>query len=239
MGFMGTFYPGKWPFSSTFRYLLLENINLRPNDKFIVIWYIWNVCLIGCVLFFAGMKVNPLDLSPNYAGSLMAVTNGIGAITGVAAPYLVGVMTPHVSNLSISLFDLLVGTSKNIETKSTIFLHFFPSTVIIGRMAIRILDIVCDFRCNNCDLFNMGIWWGSAMELPETIGSGYGQWYKATWSNCAHWTHCTKGLVTSHSESHQEKQNKQKFCVFTYIRCCSVFSLLSHNRNGNSDFWTI
>lgn len=45
----------------------------------------------------AGMKVNPLDLSPNYAGSLMAVTNGIGALTGVAAPYLVGVMTPHVS----------------------------------------------------------------------------------------------------------------------------------------------
>lgn len=104
------------------------------------------------------MKVNPLDLSPNYAGSLMAVTNGIGAITGVAAPYLVGVMTPHVSNSTISSFDLLVGRSKNIETKSTIFLHFFPSTVIIGRMAIRILDIVCDFRCNNCDLFNMGIW---------------------------------------------------------------------------------
>lgn len=42
------------------------------------------------------MKVNPLDLSPNYAGSIMAVTNGIGAITGVIAPYVVGVMTPNV-----------------------------------------------------------------------------------------------------------------------------------------------
>lgn len=29
-------------------------------------------------LFVSGMKVNPLDLSPNYAGSLMATTNGIG-----------------------------------------------------------------------------------------------------------------------------------------------------------------
>lgn len=43
------------------------------------------------------MKVNPLDLSPNYAGVLMAITNGIGAITGIIAPYLVGVLTPNVS----------------------------------------------------------------------------------------------------------------------------------------------
>lgn len=49
--------------------------------------------------FYAGMKVNSLDLSPNYAGSLMAVTNGIGAITGIIAPYVVGVLTPHVSRL--------------------------------------------------------------------------------------------------------------------------------------------
>lgn len=47
--------------------------------------------------FYPGMKVNPLDLSPNYAGTLMAITNGIGAITGIIAPYVVGVMTPNVS----------------------------------------------------------------------------------------------------------------------------------------------
>lgn len=47
--------------------------------------------------FYPGMKVNSLDLSPNYAGSLMALTNGIGAITGIVAPYVVGVMTPEVS----------------------------------------------------------------------------------------------------------------------------------------------
>lgn len=47
--------------------------------------------------FYPGMKVNPLDLSPNYAGSIMALTNGIGAITGVVAPTLVGFLTPNVS----------------------------------------------------------------------------------------------------------------------------------------------
>lgn len=46
--------------------------------------------------FYPGMKVNPLDLSPNYAGSLMAVTNGIGALTGVAAPTFVGYMVGEV-----------------------------------------------------------------------------------------------------------------------------------------------
>lgn len=31
------------------------------------------------------MKANSLDLSPNYAGSIMAVTNGIGAVPGFVA----------------------------------------------------------------------------------------------------------------------------------------------------------
>lgn len=46
--------------------------------------------------FYPGMKVNTIDLSPNYAGSLMALTNGLGALTGVAAPAFVGIMTPNV-----------------------------------------------------------------------------------------------------------------------------------------------
>lgn len=46
--------------------------------------------------FYPGMKVNPLDLSPNYAGSIMAVTNGVGAITGILAPNFVGILTTNV-----------------------------------------------------------------------------------------------------------------------------------------------
>lgn len=49
--------------------------------------------------FYPGMKVNSLDLSPNYAGSLMAITNGVGAITGILAPYVVGVLTPNATLL--------------------------------------------------------------------------------------------------------------------------------------------
>uniref|UniRef100_A0A1B6C9M9 Major facilitator superfamily (MFS) profile domain-containing protein n=1 Tax=Clastoptera arizonana TaxID=38151 RepID=A0A1B6C9M9_9HEMI len=44
--------------------------------------------------FYPSLKVNPLDLSPNYAGTVMALTNGIGAISGIITPYLVGLLIP-------------------------------------------------------------------------------------------------------------------------------------------------
>lgn len=45
--------------------------------------------------FYPGMKVNVLDLSPNYSGTLMGIVNGIGAVSGIITPYLVGVLTPE------------------------------------------------------------------------------------------------------------------------------------------------
>lgn len=62
----------------------------------VVILFTISMGLMGA--FYAGMKLTPLDMSPNYAGTLMAITNGIGAITGVVSPSLVGLMTPNVSN---------------------------------------------------------------------------------------------------------------------------------------------
>ena len=47
--------------------------------------------------YYCSMKVNALDLSPNYAGTLMAIVNGIGAFSGIITPYLVGALTQDVS----------------------------------------------------------------------------------------------------------------------------------------------
>ena len=33
--------------------------------------------------YYSGMKANNLDLSPNFSGAIMALTNGIGAIVGI------------------------------------------------------------------------------------------------------------------------------------------------------------
>lgn len=41
-----------------------------------------------------GVKVNPLDLSPNYAATLLGISNGTGALMGIFAPYVVGVLAP-------------------------------------------------------------------------------------------------------------------------------------------------
>ena len=53
--------------------------------------------------YYPGTKVNPLDLSPNYSGSIMALTNCLGAVTGIAAPVFVGYMTPNVSKYLLQL----------------------------------------------------------------------------------------------------------------------------------------
>lgn len=46
--------------------------------------------------FYPGTKANNLDLSPNYTGVIMALSNGIGSISGSTVPYIVGVITTNV-----------------------------------------------------------------------------------------------------------------------------------------------
>lgn len=49
-------------------------------------------------MFYPGMKLTPLDMSPNYAGTLMAITNGIGSlVAGIGVPIVIGWMIPNVS----------------------------------------------------------------------------------------------------------------------------------------------
>ncbi|XP_032684299.1 putative inorganic phosphate cotransporter [Odontomachus brunneus] len=63
-------------------------------DKVIaVVMFTIGMTLMGT--FYPGMKVNGLDLTPNYSGTLMAIVNGIGAITGIITPYIVSVLTPN------------------------------------------------------------------------------------------------------------------------------------------------
>lgn len=126
-------------------------------DRFlVVVWFTLAMGFMGT--FYPGMKVNPLDLSPNYAGSLMAVTNGIGALTGVASPVFVGMMTPNV-RISSNFFWILNAFFYKI--------YFILSSVIARRMASRFLGDLRYFRCDNSCLLNLGIRWSSAMELSK------------------------------------------------------------------------
>lgn len=45
----------------------------------------------------SSVRINSLDLSPKYSASIMALVNGIGCLSGMASPYVVGILTPNVS----------------------------------------------------------------------------------------------------------------------------------------------
>ncbi|XP_046491031.1 putative inorganic phosphate cotransporter isoform X1 [Neodiprion pinetum] len=42
-----------------------------------------------------GVLINSMDLSPNHSGTVMAIMLTTASLTGIAAPYLVGVLTPN------------------------------------------------------------------------------------------------------------------------------------------------
>lgn len=57
----------------------------------------FTIALFLMGFYYPGMKINALDLSPNFAGSIMALMNGIGVFAGMAVPVVVGVLAPNVS----------------------------------------------------------------------------------------------------------------------------------------------
>lgn len=56
-----------------------------------------------------GSMVNVIDLSPNYAGTLMGIANGIGALCGIMAPYTVGVLAPNQTYSEWRLIFWIIG----------------------------------------------------------------------------------------------------------------------------------
>uniref|UniRef100_A0A1B6LST4 Major facilitator superfamily (MFS) profile domain-containing protein n=1 Tax=Graphocephala atropunctata TaxID=36148 RepID=A0A1B6LST4_9HEMI len=60
------------------------------DKQTVTLFFILGMGLMG--FFYPSLKVNCLDLSPNYAGTVMALVNGIGAISGIITPYLVGLL---------------------------------------------------------------------------------------------------------------------------------------------------
>lgn len=45
----------------------------------------------------ASVVINPIDLSPNYAGTIVGLSNGISSAAGIVVPSIIGLLTPNVS----------------------------------------------------------------------------------------------------------------------------------------------
>lgn len=62
-----------------------------------VLVYIIFVFAMGTMgLFYSGFKANCIDISPNYAAVIMGIANGLGAITGIIGPLVVGFSVKEV-----------------------------------------------------------------------------------------------------------------------------------------------
>ncbi|GBP75066.1 Putative inorganic phosphate cotransporter [Eumeta japonica] len=66
--------------------------------------------------FYSGMKVNALDLAPNYVGALVSFCNTLSTFSGIVTPYLIGLLTTdstlHQWRIAFWIcFAVLVGTN--------------------------------------------------------------------------------------------------------------------------------
>lgn len=52
-------------------------------------WILFTVCSL------IGFNVNHLDIAPRYASILMGISNGVGTLSGMVCPLIVGAMTKH------------------------------------------------------------------------------------------------------------------------------------------------
>ncbi|XP_037805952.1 LOW QUALITY PROTEIN: putative inorganic phosphate cotransporter [Lucilia sericata] len=86
------------------------------NEWEVIIYFC--LCLGTMGFYYAGVRLTPNDLSPNYAGTLMAITNGFGSFAGILAPYSVGLMTP---NTTIQEWRLVFWVGGFILSASAVF----------------------------------------------------------------------------------------------------------------------
>lgn len=59
---------------------------------------------------YPSIHINSLDLSPNYAPTIMALANGICYLSGMATLYVAGILTPNVSTFRKYIFCGLIFT---------------------------------------------------------------------------------------------------------------------------------
>lgn len=108
--------------SATF---VLIAVCVQDNDKILVTAFlIFGMTLVGCGV--PTIMINNLDLSPNYAGSLMSVGNGAAALGGILSPYIVGVLlsTDPTDWIKVFWFGFFVALC------SSCYVFFFSSSKV-------------------------------------------------------------------------------------------------------------
>lgn len=66
------------------------------NGTAVIIMFSASMLFKGTI--FSGMKINHLEMSINFAGVMMALINGIGALSGCISPVMISAIAPNVSD---------------------------------------------------------------------------------------------------------------------------------------------
>ncbi|KAK9502632.1 hypothetical protein O3M35_011365 [Rhynocoris fuscipes] len=77
--------------------------------------------------FYPSLKINPIDLAPNYAATIGAIMHTVGAIAGDIAPYVTGAMTP---NSTLAEWRLVFWVSFVIMSLTNIYYLLFAKADI-------------------------------------------------------------------------------------------------------------
>ncbi|KAM8715147.1 hypothetical protein ACLKA7_002228 [Drosophila subpalustris] len=65
-------------------------------DKALVV-ALFTISMLTMGFYYSGQKLTPLDMSPAYSGTIMAITNGLGSLSGLLSPPIVGALTPNAT----------------------------------------------------------------------------------------------------------------------------------------------
>lgn len=98
------------------------------NTTMVVVW----LCI--CVGFsgasYSGFQANHMELSPNYAGTLMGITNTLGNVAGIIAPYVCGVLVNDTHTLADWGIVFLI--SSGVYIVSSLIFVLFGSAKVQG-----------------------------------------------------------------------------------------------------------
>ncbi|XP_026480191.1 putative inorganic phosphate cotransporter [Ctenocephalides felis] len=84
----------------------------------------FSLCFVFKGLYYPGIKTNILDLSPNYAGILSGITNGIGSTMGILGPILTGYL---ISNNSGRVWSIVFSVTGIFLSVTSLFYLIFGS----------------------------------------------------------------------------------------------------------------
>lgn len=66
-----------------------------------IVMTIFIIAMILKAPFYCGIRINHLDLSVHFPGILNAFVNGLGSISGILTPYVIGLVAKDVSCISM------------------------------------------------------------------------------------------------------------------------------------------